>query len=682
MDLNQNDSVKDDADEQEPDEQTRKQVEMWNKRVTDSRETPQFKMYLQNINKHRRYVRGRMGADDDEVVRTNLIYATMASQLPRIYAKNPEIAITPSEAVDQRFYGLVKKFSQTLEIALNKQLDKAKLKKRAKASVRSSMTTSLGWVKIIYQRDINTDPQIQSRMNDVQDNLRRLNYLIEQCEDGQELQGHEEKKAELQQQLEGLQKQVEIVTAEGLVMDRVLSEDMAWDQDIRDYDSYTDCRWMGHRIWYTASSYEETFGHKAPKGVNVFRAGGSNDKNENIGAESDEARFAVWEIWDRVSNTIFTWAEGANRWAREPFQPENVGEQWFPFFPLGFHVVDGQFIPLSSVELLKGLQDEYNNTREDYAAVRKYNKPHYIADVDTKEQDIKKKTMAEIGEVIIVDANGRPLNEIFVQQPHLRIDPQQYDTTQIRSDFEFMSGLGDAARGSVAQAKTATEAEILEAGLAGRSNEMQDSIEDWMEDIAKYCAEIILQEMTTEQIMRLVGPGAVWPEMDKREIFELVNVEIRAGTTGKPNKLQEQKQWLEFLPQLQELFVQVSELRAKGDAQTADKLITIARETIRRLDERIDVEEFLPQEEGMNDQDMQAMQQQLDDAKRQVEQLEAEIRKTNSETVKNLADAGEKVAGSFMSGMTADMMPPLDQTLPAPMQSSPTPSAGDPYGPQ
>ena len=60
--------------------------------------------------------------------------------------------------------------------------------------------------------------------------------------------------------------------------------------------------------------------------------------------------------------------------------------------------------------------------------------------------------------------------------------------------MEWISGLGDAQRGGVMRAKTATEANIQQEGLATRIQEKIDATEDWLKELAWFSAEILLQE--------------------------------------------------------------------------------------------------------------------------------------------------------------------------------------------
>ena len=144
-------------------------------------------------------------------------------------------------------------------------------------------------------------------------------------------------------------------------------------------------------------------------------------------------------------------------------------------------------------------------------------------------------------------------------------------------------------------------------------------------------------------MQRIAGPEAVWPELTKDEIFDLVEIEIRAGTTGKPNKVREQRQWLEFLPEMQKLVLTVSDLRDKGRDEEAEVLVKIMRETLRRFDERIDVEEFLPErkkddpQEILRAQEKQAAMEQRQRATNiDLDKGEADVQRTRAETLSKL----------------------------------------------
>lgn len=578
----------------EPDEQERALVQRWQERI--DRVLKDSADMHKAFEERRRRVRGVKAAgavSNDE--RTNLIYATLAAILPQVYAKNPDISVTPSEAAGQERYGAIKGFCATLQSVLSRMFVRdAHLKERAKACTRAAMTTSVGWAKLTYQRDIRQDPIILGRMNDVQDNILRLQALIANVEDADRAASAEADRAQLELSLQSLETQVEKIVSEGLVIDAVLSEDIIiLDQTVRSFDGYRRASAIAHRVWYTEERFAAMFGRK-PDGATAY----SSTNGETGGNRAGHANlYAVFEIWSLDDTTVLTLARGEKRWARAPFQPEKLGAHWYPFFPLGFNLVDGQFQPMSDVELLEKLSDEYNANRTQLADHREDSRPVRVVRTggSLTPEDVERIQRRRTGEVVaITGAGGKPLRDDMEEFPGVTLNPAVYDTGPIRSDIDVVSGATDALRGTVQTAKTATEAEYLQAGLAGRTGERQDTITDWIGDMAQYATEILLQELTPEQVQRIAGAEAQWPQLAKDDVLDLVEVSIRAGTTGRPNKMREQEQWTKLLPMLQAGIEKVAQYRMQGLEDVAQALTELLRETVRRFDERIDIDKLIP----------------------------------------------------------------------------------------
>ena len=220
------------------------------------------------------------------------------------------------------------------------------------------------------------------------------------------------------------------------------------------------------------------------------------------------------------------------------------------------------------------------------------------------------------------------------------------------------------------KSRTLGEAQILTQDSNTQTGADTDEVEDWFERVAKHTLELLLQALTPEQVEELAGPraepeadeqgqptgklidGSVWPKMEKSEIFNLLSISIQAGSSGKPNKDKETQVWVQFLlPKLTEAIQGVSQLREQGQDELAESLIIVAQETLRRLDERFDVHEFLPskkdkQNEQPTPEEQQAQQQQQQAQQLQMEQLQAQIEEIKSKAVKNYAQAEKAKADS------------------------------------
>ncbi|MBK5570108.1 hypothetical protein [Ensifer sp. SSB1] len=605
--------------EPEADELARK----WNNRIAAAR--THWEKFHKRVKHNRKTVAGfdwKKNPDDDDFykLRANLIHGTITAILPNIYARNPEMSVTGLHKGKP-----LKLFCETLQTVTNRELDRARLKTRAKATVRAALTVSFGVVKVMYQRDIKQDPIIAARINDTQDNIQRVEKLLMDLQDPDQRADEEATKAELEETLRALQEQVEVVAAEGLVIDRLLTEQILLDPTLAELQDYADSDWMIQIIPMKKSLAESMYKYKLDKAKryrdtatparadsNRILSGGDDKAGE------DDCQIAIMEIWDKRSQTVYTLAEGCDWWLREPYSPPKAGERWYPFFILPFQLVDGEVIGPSLVDLTEKLQAEHNGARNKFNQHRELCEPGWIASSDINAKTVTRYRDATLGEITIVDVEGRPLNQVIVPKQHPPIDPAVYDTSAVRFDWEQVTGMQDAARSTVVQAKTATEASIQQQALSGRVSEFRDQVEDFLQDISQYAAQILVMELTPAQVERIMGgpttetvpspapgmpamqvpvPSYDWPELSRDQVFEMIELKIRAGTTGEPNQIEQQEIWIKLMPVIQPLITQMMQGKAAG--MDTSPLEALLRETITRFDEKLDWEQFIPQAPAM-----------------------------------------------------------------------------------
>lgn len=592
-------------------------VKRWNERIKcalDDNED-QYKKFT----KMRRYVSGK--ALSGYKVKTNLIKSTVATLVPHIYARDPEVNIRPSEAVDPGRYEAFKTLSRTSEIVVQREFLEGQLKRQAKRCVRSTITTGLGWVKVGVQTTTGPDPIVQNKIEDARQSLQHLEYLIEQAEDDTDMTEQEAAKAALVDEINALQQNLEITVATGITYDFEKAENVVVLGDINELVDYRQAPALAHRIWYTPDKAQEAFkltkeqiGKATTYNERYVEDEDSKNREKDTDGKGGPKKFVcAWEIWSKDEQTIYTTLEGLDCYVRPPYTPDPVGQRFYSFFLLAFHYLDGEFWPGIDVEDWVDLQEEYCDTRSKYRLHRKRAMPARIADAAAfkNENDAKKTTDPETNELLLVEnpVPGQPIENVIGISKYPPIDPALYDTAAIRNDLMLVSGIQDADRGAVLQPKTATEAQIQETGNVNRLSDRSDSIEDWLQEIAKYTLEIALQIFSEAEVQRIAGPTAKWPELSREEIYRMLDVDIKAGSTGKPNHLAEQQAWAVLLPQTQQMVLQIAQYRANAvkalmgaDQVTsqmlsaiADALESLLRETYRRADERLDPDEFIPQ---------------------------------------------------------------------------------------
>lgn len=587
--------------------------------------------------KARTYVDGNPGEDGSSgLVRVNMIGSFVETIQANIYAKAPEIAVTPEDRPDETEYPALTAVGKTVQAALNTWLVKdGDLKRRGKSVVRAALTCTTGWAKVLYQREKGREPIVRNNINDIQDNIARVERLREEVAD--DSTDHEAELVSLRQQEQALTSQPEVVLSEGMVVDHVPTEDIIiLDASVRDIDEAPQASAIAHRIKMTGAAFKNRFKVKPPsKGVEEPQGEGNVDDDDKI--------VIVYEVWSKDDNTVYTLCKGENRWIQPPYQPPKLGDRWYPFFALQLRRVDGVLYPLSLVELLTELQDEYNTRHTRASEHRRKNLPVRLVNKSSSitDEEINAINNRRIGtDVVGVSADPTlPLGNQLASMPEIPFNPAMYDVSDVMRDMEMVAGVQDASRGAINKAKTATEAEIMAQGMQSRSSEVIDTVEEWLTDIAKYAAHLLMLELTADQVKERLGQSAMWPELTAREQLKLLGITIRSGSTARPNKMRERDQWIQLMPMMQEALQKSAELE-QTNPKLARAILKILQETLNRFDEKLDIKQFLGielQEDGEQAELPPEVMQEMEQGKALIEELQAKLQQAG-EALKSRVD--------------------------------------------
>jgi len=303
------------------------------------------------------------------------------------------------------------------------------------------------------------------------------------------------------------------------------------------------------------------------------------------------------ELWDHREHLVKTFIEGVHKWAREPYPPPQATSRFYPYFQVMFFPVDGARHPQSLTGRLRKMQDEYSQARSAGRVTRERSIPGVVflsGQLDPKEvEKLEKSVHMEYIGLQPTDPAAK-IGDIIIAKPVPRIDPLMFDTQPVQRDMEVMSGVQEAKQSSVTTPKTATEAEIQESGFSARTGADRDAEEDMLADLAQYTAEIAIQTIRPEMAQRIAGPLAMWPfGMDAQDILFMMDVEIRAGTTGKPRAHADKETWATLLPLIQGMQQQIGLLDV-SNPPLAKATRALMRETLRRLDDTMSLDELLP----------------------------------------------------------------------------------------
>ena len=592
------------------------------------------------------------------LVFTNLIAPILEVIASFLYAKNPDVSIRPSPSADRTDPELkknVRAIANTLEVIVSRLFKDAGLKRVAKRWVRGSMTVGVSWIKAAMQTRTERDPITEKQINDLQNNLARMESLQKKLAEG-ETDDSDTTKAEIESQIVALQGQMERQVAEGLVLDLMAPEDVVVAPDCGEVENYLNAPWIAFDFYkdrdealqltgWTCEKLKQanTYTQRPRKGEEDEGGGNTStqwmqfDSSDDDGAENAEGFYRFTEIWSLRDGVVYTYVEGiAKEWAREPYAPR-TGARFYPCFMLAFHPIDGDRWPQSDVFQLKNLQEEYNRIRSNYALHRMRALPGVLFDkAAIRPESMKDVAKSETQEYTGIEAvqPGTDLRQALWPKVYNQIDPGLYNTEIITQEMEKVSGAQDAMQGGIQVEKTATEAQILESGRGARTGARLDTLEDTLTELAEYTMQLALLTFDQADAMRYAGPQAVWMDMTTDEALSLFSLEIKAGSTGKPKALSDRESWGTLMPLIEGMIDRVGQAKMQGQDWAAQPWIELLRESSKRLDDPLEIEKFIPE---VPPEVVQAMTNQPPSKKE-----EAETRNEDADTLKKLAETLEK----------------------------------------
>lgn len=586
-------------------------------------------------NRDRKYAAGL--ADPNWVSDANLIGSFIDILVSFLYAQNPDPGVKPALQVGEQPQTVAHAFAETMELVIQRLWRDGNLKKNGKKWVRSGLTVGPGWVKGTMLTQKTPAPVIEKRLADAQDQMKSIGAYKSQIgpdnPDGLTIAAQEQ---ELQTKIQGLQAQLLKKTRYGFLTDFVRAEDITVALNVADMADYKEADWIANDIYVPANTAKQRFPElteaeiakiekyyqrnikpmddatESQMGDAAVSEGqfSKNQPNSMGGGEGKPLEFIkIVEFWDRRDFMIKTMVEGLPRWATLPYPPPQASTRFYPFFYIAFFPVEGKRHPQSLSWRLRKLQDEYSSCRSNQRLTRERSVTGIIFNATAIDPvDANKITDSNQQEMIPVRASANePLQNLFIEKPVGTYNAQLFDTQPILADMERISGVQEALQQSAAQGggqpKTATEAQIQQQGFASRTSADRDVLEDALTDLAQYTAEVSVQECPASWVTRVCGPSALWlgpddvkgtPPMDVEDVLTMVNVTIDAGTTGKPNFAADKANWATILPLLEQSLGKIRAAQG-SDPGMAQSLINVLKETLVRMDDRLDLDEFIPQ---------------------------------------------------------------------------------------
>lgn len=560
-----------------------------------------------------------------------------------LYAQNPDVSVRPSPRVKPPVDPMnpipvvdpeskdLHAFSETLQIVISRLWRDARLKNAVRKVVRSSLSVGPGWFKGLMYSDTKQNPQVEKALSDARDNLAQVEELQKEITEGAVSDGEplEDKQQRLADQIKGLEGQVEIIIKQGLCIDFCRAEDMQVSLDVSDTGDYLDADWISNDLYIPKAALRARFprltaedcqtateySQKQPKSTDpsavatddsissqITEGGqfvkGGQSTGAVMGGEKPVAFVKVTELWDHRDTLIKTFVDGVPRWAVDTYSPPQATTRFYPYFRTAFFPVEGARHPQSLSWRLRKLQDEYTHARSNGRLTRERSVPGTIFNkgmLDPKDaQAIAESVHQEMVGIQPTDPS-MPLDRVITAKPIARVDPAMFDTGPVRYDMEVLSGVQEALQSAQSSGdKTATEAQIQQSGFASRTGSDRDILEEMLADLAQYTAEISVQSLKLPIVQKMAGAFAFWPVgMEVQDLLTMLEVEITAGTTGKPQLKTDKETWATLMPLVTNMMTQIQALQLTNPPLAAG-MRNLLNETLRRLDDRLDVDDIFP----------------------------------------------------------------------------------------
>lgn len=466
-------------------------------------------------------------------------------------------------------------------------------KVQAKQLVRRVVTAGVGYLCLDFARSVegtlsttDTEATIGDRVAHAQNILQRLSdgEITQESPEIVDLQALMAGLTDSQAQQEGIQ--------ERLVFDFPPPTSIIVDPACRTLKGFVGAKWVAQEYLMSVDEVNQFFETNIKYGGDVkeYNLEGVQDETAStmdfLRGEDKKCMVCLWKVYELATKSCFVICDGWKDYVSppEPVYPET--KHFWPIFPLTFNDVEvepghqkASIFPPSDIDIIWHPQKEWNRTRNSLRLHRNANKPKYVTGKGWLTDEDKQLLQEAPDNAIIELQQVQPTSDVgklLAPFQHSPIDPTVYDTSPLNQDMFTTLGNEEATQPASSKS-TATAATINEQSRLVVTSSNVDDLDDFLTDIAEAGGEVMLRELSLETVQRIAGVGAVWPEGDEIEDFiNFVHLQVVAASSGRPNKALEISNFVQLAPIL---------LQAGVNAHF------LVREAIKRLDDRLDIDE-------------------------------------------------------------------------------------------
>ncbi len=450
---------------------------------------------------------------------------------------------------------MMNRMARTLEILFSYYTGEStpNFKQQMKQHVRRAKTCGASYLEVGFHRAFAPDPEVTARIDDVTQQIAAIESKLADATDGVNIEGGADLE-QLKLSLKTLQAQDEILVREGLEFDFIRTREIIPHRKCKQLRGFIGADYVTREFSLTAEEIQEIYKvdisqsyMRYTEGSAVGGSGDTNNKGASVLGSNDttnkKVTALVWRVQDKKNRQIFTIVEGYPDFVKEPEPHPLHVDGFYTIYALDFNGLEDEkeIIPHSDVHNLKHPQKEFNSVRQGLREHRVANRPKYFVRSGVLEEKEKEALQSHPAHAVIalkgMDSDT-PIDALITGFKPVPIDPNLYETRSILTDVLYSVGSQSADLGPTSNA-TATESSISQQGRQSTVASNVDDLDEHLSDVARATGQIMLAELSPQTVQEIVGPGAVWPELNRDQISKELFLEIKAGSSGRPNKAAE-----------------------------------------------------------------------------------------------------------------------------------------------
>jgi hypothetical protein len=468
------------------------------------------------------------------------LQGSMAAGLP---APPPEVmALVQDIEAGRTKRALLDRVGKTLEVLFQYYLDEAepRFKPQAKQLIRRIETNGVGYIKLDFQRKYATPkPGVSAQLADQTTQLSNIERLSADLADG-EFDENSARAAELRTSIEALQAQATILEREGITFDFPPATAIIPSRKTKQLQGWIGTDHLAQEYEMTAEEIKRIY--KVDISCAKPESGQEAKSGEHAGGKKDGDNCPkVYEYWHKLDGVVYTVSPSWPGFLKKPEAPIVLIERFYPIWAVCFNELEHekQIFPPSDVRLLMHQQKEHNRVREGLRQHRIANTPFNVFSQGAiDEPDREKLKMRKAHDNVPLNVPpGTKASDLFSAYVPAPIDPSAYDSAPIFEDIMRVSGSAEANFGGTGDS-TATEASIAEGGRVSSLDSNRDDLDQVLTEVADAAGQVMLMELSKETVVEIVGPGAIWPDIERSDMVRGIGLTVKAGSSGRPNKAQ------------------------------------------------------------------------------------------------------------------------------------------------